>query len=58
MKEFALKHPFITFFIADGIVTGVVKIVAMLTGYAKKPDEQTTETNEEEPNNEPAGDIQ
>lgn len=32
MKEFALKHPFLTFFAIDAVVGGVVKIVAMLTG--------------------------
>ncbi len=27
MKEFALKHPWMTFFLVDGIVSGIVKIV-------------------------------
>lgn len=58
MKEFALKHPFLTFFAIDAIVGGVVKVVALLTGNVPKTEcKVTTETNEEEPNNEPAGDI-
>lgn len=59
MKEFALKHPFLTFFAIDAIVGGVVKIVALLTGNVPNSNcGTTTETNEEEPNNEPTGDIQ
>lgn len=54
MKEFALKHPFLTFFIADAIVSGVVKIVAMLTGNVETGD---TTTNEEDSEDEPANDI-
>ena len=58
MKEFASKHPFLTFFIVDAAITGLVKIVAMVTGYAPKPETEPKETTKEEPNNEPAGDIQ
>lgn len=59
MKEFALKHPFLTFFAIDAIVGGVVKIVALLTGNVPNSNCGTaTETNEEELNNESAGDIQ
>ena len=59
MKEFALKHPFLTSFAIYAVIDGVVKIVALLTGNVPNSNCGTaTETNEEEPNNEPAGDIQ
>lgn len=33
MKEFALKHPWMTFFLIDSAIAGVVNIVKCLTGY-------------------------
>ena len=35
MKEFALKHPWMTFFLVDGIVSGVVKIICTALNRGK-----------------------
>lgn len=32
MKEFALRHPFLTFFMVDGAFTCIQNCVAMITG--------------------------
>lgn len=56
MKEFAIKHPILTFFLADSIVCGVVKIVAMITGYHGPVVVATT--NKEDSEDEPANDTQ
>lgn len=60
MKEFALKHPFLTFFMVDATITGVLKIVAMLTGNFRIGNAKTgeTTTNEEDSEDESANDIQ
>lgn len=42
MKEFALKHPWMTFFLVDGIVSGIVKIVCTAINRGK----ETTSTVE------------
>lgn len=50
MKEFALKHPWMTFFLADAAIAGVVRIVYACLGYhdnvtttktTEKPEEET-----------------
>ena len=46
MKEFALKHPWMTFFLVDAAITGVVRLVYALTGYHDH--EHTEEPAEEE----------
>lgn len=33
MKEFAMKHPFLTFFIIDGALTTIHNCVAMITDH-------------------------
>ena len=44
MKEFALKHPWMTFFLVDAIVCNVCKVVVILTGHGKEISETTTTT--------------
>lgn len=69
MKEFACKHPFITFLIIDEVVTGIVNLGRMIYNYKTKKhndimaacrdSEETDDATEEETtNDEPAGDIQ
>lgn len=53
MKEFALKHPWMTFFLVDAAITGVVKLVYALTGYH---DHEHTETGYHEHAEEPEED--
>lgn len=56
MKEFALKHPWMTFFLIDAAITNAFRLVAILTGHggdiaskpAEKPEEPETETEESE----------
>jgi hypothetical protein len=56
MKEWALKHPVMTFLLADAAIGGIVNVckmvVAAFTGTTAK------EENEEEKQDEPAGDHQ
>lgn len=33
MKEFAMKHPFITFFMVDGLLVTINNCVAMITDH-------------------------
>ena len=47
MKEFALKHPFLTFLLVDGAITGIVKIVTAFTGKGAAVTEPAAETAEE-----------
>ena len=52
MKEFALKHPWMTFFLLDAAIVNICKVVCILTGHGKEVAETTTtatatETNEE-----------
>lgn len=35
MKEFALKHPFITWFMVSSIVDGVVRTASVITGHSE-----------------------
>lgn len=56
MKEFALKHPWMTFFLIDAAITNAFRLIAILTGHggdiaskpAEKPEEPETETEESE----------
>lgn len=56
MKEFALKHPWMTFFLIDVAITNAFRLAAILTGHggdiskpaADKPEEPETETEESE----------
>ena len=57
MKEFIMKHPIISFLLADSAITGVVKIFAMLTGNYNKSATAATD-NKEDTNNEPVADAQ
>lgn len=50
MKEFALKHPWMTFFLVDAAIVNICKVVCILTGHGKEiADSETkeTKTNEE-----------
>lgn len=70
MKEFALKHPILTFLLADSAIAGIVNIVCHgLVAFGKnKPStamfkitqtkNHSDDSNEEEIKNEPACDIQ
>jgi hypothetical protein len=53
LKEFAMKHPVMTFLLAASAIDGTVAIVKAVAGIFNK--EKATE---EEKVNEPAGDIQ
>lgn len=48
MKEFALKHPWMTFFLIDSAIAGVVNIVKCLTGYHDQERTVTTSVTEDE----------
>ena len=61
MKEFALKHPIITLFIADIVTTGLynsVKFIAAAFGKNRVIEVNSSQINKEVDANEPAGDIQ
>lgn len=56
MKEFATKHPILTFLLVDSAIGGILKTVRYIVdAFTYKPDPNT---KEEEPEDEPAGDIQ
>lgn len=42
MKEFALKHPWMTFFLVDAVVVNVCKVIIILTGH--EPSQSAHET--------------
>lgn len=45
MKEFALKHPWMTFFLVDAAIINICKVVCILTGHGKEiADDTKTET--------------
>lgn len=48
MKDFALKHPWMTFFLVDAAITGVVRLVYALTGYHEHEVIRTEEPSEED----------
>lgn len=49
MKEFALKHPWMTFFLVDAAIVNICKVVCILTGHGKEiADSETTETKTDE----------
>lgn len=49
MKEFALKHPWMTFFLLDAAIVNICKVVCILTGHGKEiVDDTKTETETEE----------
>ena len=61
MKEFALKHPIITLFIADIVTTGLyntVKFIAAAFGKNQVIEVNSSRTKKEADTDEPAGDIQ
>ena len=50
MKEFALKHPWMTFFLLDAAIVNICKVVCILTGHGKEVADATvtvTKTDEE-----------
>lgn len=56
MKEFILKHPIISFLLADSIITGVFNTVKYVSAcFAKN---NVVEVMEGEKHDEPANDIQ
>lgn len=61
MKEFCLKHPIITFLLADSLIAGAYKticFVASCFGKADVTEETSIETTVEEDANESDNDIQ
>lgn len=61
MKEFAMRHPILTFLLVDSAIGGVVKIVTSITGAFGRNDEEaetTIEVTKEETPDGPSGDIQ
>ena len=42
MKEFALKHPWMTFFLVDAVVVNICKVIIVLTGH--EPSQSALET--------------
>ena len=60
MKEWALKHPVMTFLLADAIIAGTLKVVAFgLSVFGKTPAvTQTATDTEEESKDESSDDIQ
>lgn len=46
MKEFALKHPWMTFFLLDAAIVNICKVVCILTGHGKEISETTTTETE------------
>lgn len=48
MKEFALKHPILTFLLVDSAIGGVVKLIYALTGYHDKCEVVETEPEDSE----------
>ena len=58
MKDIALKHPILTFLLADSLIAGVCKtikfIACAITGTSM---EETTTCTKEENADEPSGDI-
>ena len=59
MKEFALKHPILTFLLMDSAIGGIVAIVKTVACAFGKGTEATVVTiaKEEEKENESSGDI-
>lgn len=55
MKEWAFKHPIMTFFLVDAAIAGVVNICRLAIDALGKGTEEETK---EEKEHEPAGDIQ
>lgn len=47
MKEFAMKHPILTFFLADALITGIVNIVCSFSGGKKEDEEEPKEAEAE-----------
>ena len=63
MKEFTMKHPFLTCLMADSLIGGVVGIVRAIAGAFGRGNSETTSTTtvtfkEEETQDEPSGDNQ
>lgn len=56
MKEFALKHPFITFLLVDAVVCNVLNFGNNILRLIDR--KKNEETAEEETPDEPANDIQ
>ena len=48
MKEFIMKHPIISFLLADAIVVNICKTICIITGHGGGTVEQSSEESEEE----------
>jgi hypothetical protein len=57
MKEFALKHPIITFLLADSFIAGAYKTICFVATLFGK-NQPDSEALKEENADEPANDIQ
>lgn len=61
MKEFAMKHPILTFLLADSLIAGVVNIIGHVTAAFGKNtvvEEKTIEVAEEEKTDDDASDSE
>lgn len=47
MKEFALKHPILTFFLCDTLICGVVNVLSAFASGRKKNAEEPKEEDAE-----------
>ena len=56
MKEWALKHPVMTFLLADTAIAGIVNVCKLVIAAFSK--NNISEVSEEEKQDEPAGDHQ
>ena len=56
LKEFIMKHPILTFLLADTAITGICNTVKYVAAAFGK--NQVVEVTEEGKKDEPAGDIQ
>ena len=49
MKEWMLKHPWMTFFLVDATICNVCKLIAVLTGHGSEISVTTGSNESEQP---------
>lgn len=47
MKDWILKHPWMTFFLVDAAIVNICKTICILTGHGEEFKETATKTTEE-----------
>lgn len=55
MKEFALKHPIITFLLVDGLLTGLFRTIQAFAPNGEKAEDEKSEEDKSE--NDPEEDL-